>query len=323
MIPFLFLGFSTIEERRDTKKRKEITSAMKLCMFLALLVPAAVAGFLHQPTLTKTSRLPSPPNMVAARDDDDDDAKVILITGASQGLGQAMAYELAKHGQKIVVNYFPGQDESAEATVEEIKALGGDGIALPADTTNKEQVHDMMDRAFEEYGHVDVVVNNAGITRDNLVARMKPTDFQAVVHVNLFGVFDVSQAYIQRAIRKKQRGGRIINIASVVGQIGNPGQANYAASKGGVIGLTKSLAKELAPKNIKVNAVCPGFIATPMTDKLTPEQLEKSLEWIPLHRLGKPEEVAAMVRFLAIDEGADYITGHCFDVDGGVGIAAA
>lgn len=251
-----------------------------------------------------------------------DDARVILITGASQGLGKAMAFEFAKYGQHVVVNYYPGLEEDAQATLEEVKKLGGDGMILPADTTNKEQVDEMMDAAFQEYGHVDVVVNNAGITRDNLVARMKPQDFEAVVNVNLFGVFDVSQAYIQHAT-DKDKAGRIINIASVVGQIGNPGQANYAASKGGVIGLTKSLAKELAPRNIKVNAVCPGFIQTPMTDKLTPEQLKKSLEHIPLHRLGKPEEVAAMVRFLAIDDGADYITGHCFDVDGGVGIAAA
>lgn len=157
-----------------------------------------------------------------------------------------------------------------------------------------------MEAAFQKYGHVDVVVNNAGITRDNLVPRMKVSDFQAVINVNLFGVFDVSQAYIQHAV-PTGKPGRIVNIASVVGQIGNPGQANYAASKGGVIGLTKSLAKELAPKNIKVNAVCPGYIETPMTDKLTPEQLQKSLQYIPMNRLGKPEEVAAMVRFLAID----------------------
>ena len=151
---------------------------------------------------------------------------------------------------------------------------------------------------------------------------MKPEDFNAVINVNLSGDFHATQAFLKHAI-ENPNGARIINIASVVGQIGNPGQANYAASKGGVIGFTKSLAVELAEQNIKVNAVCPGFIETPMTKKLTPEQLQKSKAAIPLHRLGKPTEVAAVCRFLAIDDGAEYITGHCFDVDGGVGIAAA
>jgi 3-oxoacyl-[acyl-carrier protein] reductase len=151
---------------------------------------------------------------------------------------------------------------------------------------------------------------------------MKPEDFDAVINVNLSGDFHVTQGFLEHAINNPD-GARIINIASVVGQIGNAGQANYAASKGGVIGFTKSLAKELAPNNIKVNAVCPGFIETPMTAKLTEAQVEASLAAIPLHRFGKPSEVAAMVRFLAIDEGAEYMTGHCFDVDGGVAIAAA
>lgn len=167
-----------------------------------------------------------------------------------------------------------------------------------------------------------VLINNAGITKDNLVTRMKPKDFADVINVNLSGDFHVSQAFLKHAVANPN-GARIVNIASVVGQIGNPGQANYAASKGGVIGFTKSLAIEMAPQNIKVNAVCPGFIETPMTKKLTKEQLEKSKAAIPLHRLGKPEEVAAVCRFLAIDDGAEYITGHCFDVDGGIGVAAA
>ena len=151
---------------------------------------------------------------------------------------------------------------------------------------------------------------------------MKPEDFQAVINVNLSGDFHVTQAFLKHAVNNPN-GARIVNIASVVGQIGNAGQANYAASKGGVIGLTKSLAKELADQNIQVNAVCPGFIETPMTQKLTDEQRQKSVASIPLHRLGQPREVAAVCRFLAIDDGASYITGHCFDVDGGVGIAAA
>jgi 3-oxoacyl-[acyl-carrier protein] reductase len=166
------------------------------------------------------------------------------------------------------------------------------------------------------------LINNAGITKDNLVMRMKPEDFRAVINVNLSGDFHVIQGFLKHAVNN-ENGARIVNIASVVGQIGNPGQANYAASKGGVIGLTKSLAVELAEHDIKVNAVCPGFIETPMTKKLTPEQLEASVNAIPLKRLGQPEHVAAMCRFLAIDDGADYITGHCFDVDGGIGLAAA
>ena len=251
-----------------------------------------------------------------------ENAKVVLITGASQGLGKAMALEIAKHGHKIIVNFYPGLEESAQKAVDEIALAGGDGIAIAADCTNTEQVHKMFDRALDHYGRVDVVVNNAGITKDNLVPRMKAEDFQAVINVNLSGDFYVCQAFLEAAAKTKCEG-RIINIASVVGQIGNPGQCNYAASKGGVIGFTKALAKEVAVDNIKVNAICPGFIETPMTAKLTEEQLQKSIKSIPLQRLGKPEEVAAMVRFLAIDEGAEYITGHCFDVDGGVGIAAA
>lgn len=248
-------------------------------------------------------------------------SKVVLITGASQGLGQAMAYEMAKYGHNIVVNYYPGMAEQAQATLEEIRRLGGDGIAIPADCTNEEEVEQMFHRAVDHYGRVDVLVNNAGITKDNLMIRMTPDEFNSVVNVNLGGDFYTCKAFLQHATPIKS--GRIINIASVVGQIGNPGQANYAASKGGVIGFTKSLAKEVAPENITVNAICPGFIETPMTQKLTPAQLAKSIESIPLHRLGKPHEVAAMVRFLAVDDGASYITGHSFDVDGGVGIAAA
>eukprot|EP00529_Nitzschia_sp_RCC80_P025836 CAMPEP_0113467358 /NCGR_PEP_ID=MMETSP0014_2-20120614/14772_1 /TAXON_ID=2857 /ORGANISM="Nitzschia sp." /LENGTH=345 /DNA_ID=CAMNT_0000359661 /DNA_START=188 /DNA_END=1225 /DNA_ORIENTATION=+ /assembly_acc=CAM_ASM_000159 len=257
--------------------------------------------------------------------------KVCVITGSSQGLGQAMAYELARSSSSssgsghhiVVVNYFPGCDESAYATLDGIKDLGGNGIAIPADCTKPDQISKMFQQVMDKYGKIDVLINNAGITKDNLVPRMKPKDFQDVINVNLSGAFYVTQGFLKHAIKNPTGSARIINIASVVGQIGNPGQANYAASKGGIIGLTKSLAKEVAPYNIKVNAVCPGFIETPMTAKLTEEQLEASVNSIPLGRLGKPSEVAALCRFLAVDEGADYLTGHCFDVDGGVGIAAA
>lgn len=294
-------------------------------IILSFLTMASIAtAFVTKPAYTFSTKLGVASEEVRSepKSNLEQDAKVILITGSSQGLGQAMAYEMAKYGQKVVVNYYPGMQESAQETVDQIKALGGDGIACAADCTNPEQIEKMFSEVIDHYGRCDVVINNAGITKDNLVTRMKPADFQAVINVNLSGDFYICQGFLKHAVNNPN-GGRIINIASVVGQIGNAGQANYAASKGGVIGFTKSLAKELAEHNIKVNAVCPGFIETPMTHKLTPEQVEKSLENIPLKRFGKPSEVAAMCRFLAIDEGADYITGHCFDVDGGVGIAAA
>ncbi|CAB9521227.1 Diacetyl reductase [(S)-acetoin forming] [Seminavis robusta] len=287
---------------------------MRVFLSFVLFVASSVSAFVRPGPLGSVSKT----KLNLAQD-----PKVVLITGSSQGLGKAMALDIAKHGHKIVVNFYPGCDEAAQETVEEIVAVGGDGIAIAADCTNFEQVEKMFDQAFDHYGTVDVVVNNAGITKDNLVPRMKPKDFAAVINVNLSGDFYVCKAFLNAAAKTDYKGGRIINIASVVGQIGNPGQANYAASKGGVIGFTKALAKEVAADNIKVNAICPGFIETPMTAKLTDEQLQKSVDAIPLHRLGQPEEVAAMVRFLAIDEGADYITGHCFDVDGGVGIAAS
>jgi 3-oxoacyl-[acyl-carrier protein] reductase len=249
-----------------------------------------------------------------------DDAKVILITGASQGLGQAMAIEIARHGQKVIVNYIKGCEEGAEETCKRIMEAGGDAFAIEADCSKPDQVHTMFEKAVEHYGTVDVIVNNAGVTRDNLVARMKPADWNFVLNVNLSGVFYCCQEFIKHAVTKG--GGRIINMASVVGQIGNPGQANYAASKGGVIGLTKGLAVEFAANGIKVNAVCPGFIDTPMAQKLG-DKLDTLKEAIPLKRLGTPEEVAALVRFLALDLGAEYMTGHCIDIDGGIAIAAA
>ena len=176
----------------------------------------------------------------------------------------------------------------------------------------------MFKTAVEEFGTVECIVNNAGITKDGLVLRMKPDAWQSVIDVNLSGVFYASQAFFK--VASKKRTGRIINISSVVGQFGNPGQANYAAAKGGVIGLTMSNAKEFASRGIQVNAVCPGFIESDMTAELSDEYLAKMCEVIPAGRLGKPEEVAGMVRFLALDPAAEYITGHCFNVDGGIAI---
>mmetsp|Transcript_10202 Transcript_10202/g.15089 ORF Transcript_10202/g.15089 Transcript_10202/m.15089 type:complete len:179 (+) Transcript_10202:552-1088(+) len=178
----------------------------------------------------------------------------------------------------------------------------------------------MFKTSVEAFGTVDVLINNAGITKDTLVMRMKPDMWQSVIDVNLSGVFYCTQAFFK--VASKKRTGRIINISSVVGQIGNPGQANYAAAKGGVIGLTMSNAKEFATRGITVNCVCPGFIATDMTSELSEEYLKQVSEGIPLKRLGKPEEVAGMCRFLALDPAADYITGHTFNVDGGIAIGA-
>jgi 3-oxoacyl-[acyl-carrier protein] reductase len=282
---------------------------------LVLLSAAASSAFAPATPLAFTPRSTSSLKMVA------DDAKVILVTGSSRGLGKSIALELGKAEQKVVINYVSdGSKDAAEETVKEIKALGGDAIAVQADSSDPEQIKKMFDQVVEEYGTCDVLINNAGITKDTLVMRMKPEMWQSVIDINLSGVFYCTQAFFK--IASKKRTGRIINISSVVGQIGNPGQANYAAAKGGVIGLTMSNAKEFAPRGVTVNCVCPGFIATDMTDKLDDEYLKKVSEGIPLKRLGKPEEVAGMTRFLALDPAADYITGHFFNVDGGIAIGS-
>jgi 3-oxoacyl-[acyl-carrier protein] reductase len=246
-----------------------------------------------------------------------EDAKVILVTGASRGLGRAIAVDLGKQGQKVVVNY-AGSTDAANETVEMVKAAGGDAIAVQANCADADEIKEMFATAVETFGTVDVLVNNAGITKDTLVMRMKPAQWQDVIDINLSGVFYCTQAFFKLAAKK--RTGRVVNISSVVGQIGNPGQANYAAAKGGVIGLTMSNAKEFSTRGVTVNCVCPGFIASDMTAKLSEEYLETVAESIPLGRLGKPEEVAGMVRFLALDDAADYITGHTFNVDGGIAI---
>jgi len=281
-------------------------------LLVAFLFSSA-AAFAPATPLAFAPRQSSSMTMVA------DDAKVCLVTGSSRGLGKSIALELGKAGQKVVVNYVSDSSkESAEATVAEIKALGGDAIAVQADSSKPDAIADMFKEIVDVYGTCDVLVNNAGITKDGLVARMKPDQWQAVIDVNLSGVFYCTQAFFK--IAAKKRSGRIINISSVVGQIGNPGQANYAAAKGGVIGLTRSNAKEFAARSVTVNCVCPGFIASDMTAVLDDDYLAKVSEGIPLKRLGKPEEVAGMTRFLALDPACDYITGHTFNVDGGIAI---
>ncbi|NEQ70357.1 MAG: 3-oxoacyl-[acyl-carrier-protein] reductase [Symploca sp. SIO2D2] len=241
--------------------------------------------------------------------------KVAIVTGASRGIGRAIAFALAAEGAKVVVNY-ASSSEAAQQVVAEITEAGGEALALQADVSQEEQVNALLKSTIEKYGQVDVLVNNAGITRDNLLLRMKPADWQAVINLNLTGVFLCTKAVSK--VMLKQRSGRIINIASVAGQMGNPGQANYSAAKAGVIGFTKTLAKELASRGLTVNAVAPGFIATEMTKELDSEDI---LQYIPLARYGKPEEVAGMVRFLAADPAAAYITGQVFNVDGGMVMA--
>ena len=241
--------------------------------------------------------------------------KVAIVTGASRGIGRAIALALAGEGAKVVVNY-ASSSTAADAVVAEINGQGGEAFSLQADVAQAEQVDTLFKTALDKWGRADVLVNNAGITRDTLLLRMKPEDWQAVINLNLTGVYLCTRAVSK--VMLKQRAGRIINIASVAGQMGNPGQANYSAAKAGVIGFTKTVAKELASRGVTVNAVAPGFIATDMTEGLESEEI---LKFIPLGRYGQPDEVAGMVRFLAADSAAAYITGQVFNVDGGMVMA--
>ena len=241
------------------------------------------------------------------------DGKVAIVTGSSRGIGKAAALALAEQGGKIVVNYARSSD-AADAVVKEIEGMGGAASALQADGSKADDVDTLVKTTKEKFGSIDVLVNNAGITRDTLLLRMKPEDWQAVIDLNLTGVFLCTRAVSK--IMLKQRSGRIINISSVAGLMGNPGQANYSAAKAGVIGFTKTIAKELAPRGVTANVVAPGFIATDMTGEL--KNTEEILKFIPLGRYGQPEEVAGLIRFLAADSAAAYITGQVMNVDGGM-----
>lgn len=242
------------------------------------------------------------------------DGQVAIVTGASRGIGRAVAIALAKVGAKVVVNY-AGNAKAAEEVRQTIVDNGGQAIVFQADIANAEAVDAMVKQTVDSFGKIDILVNNAGITRDGLLMRMKDEDWDAVINTNLKGIFYCTKAVSK--IMMKQRSGKIINMTSVVGIMGNAGQANYAAAKAGVIGFTKSMAKELASRGITVNAIAPGFIATDMTHGLSDQVKADLAAKIPLNRLGSAEDVAAAVVFLATDS-ANYITGQTLNVDGGM-----
>ncbi|HCT5265050.1 TPA: 3-oxoacyl-[acyl-carrier-protein] reductase [Staphylococcus aureus] len=240
--------------------------------------------------------------------------KSALVTGASRGIGRSISLQLAEEGYNVAVNY-AGSKEKAEAVVEEIKAKGVDSFAIQANVADADEVKAMIKEVVSQFGSLDVLVNNAGITRDNLLMRMKEQEWDDVIDTNLKGVFNCIQKATPQMLR--QRSGAIINLSSVVGAVGNPGQANYVATKAGVIGLTKSAARELASRGITVNAVAPGFIVSDMTDALSDELKEQMLTQIPLARFGQDTDIANTVAFLASDK-AKYITGQTIHVNGGM-----
>ncbi|MBN1384098.1 MAG: 3-oxoacyl-[acyl-carrier-protein] reductase [Elusimicrobia bacterium] len=240
--------------------------------------------------------------------------KVAIITGGAQGIGRAIAEKLADEGAKIAI--VDVQEEIAKNTADEIsKDKDVESLALKIDVSSFQETEGMTKKVVEKFGKIDIIVNNAGITRDNLLIRMTDEEWDKVIAINLKGVFNCSKAAAK--IMMKQRCGKIVNISSVVGLMGNAGQVNYSASKGGVIALTKTLARELASRNINVNAIAPGFIKTAMTDKLSDEAKQKLIALIPLSRLGEPQDVANLVAFLCTEE-SSYITGEVISVNGGM-----
>lgn len=242
--------------------------------------------------------------------------KIALVTGAGRGIGKAIALDLAANHAFVIVNY-NGSKDAAEQTVAEIKAAGGDAVAYQCNVSDFESCGNMIGELIKENKHIDILVNNAGITRDELLMRMKEEDFDAVIATNLKGAFNTIRHMSRYFL--KQRAGKIINISSVSGILGNAGQANYSASKAGVIGLTKAVARELAARGINVNAVAPGFVETEMTDVLSDGVKEDLLKQIPLGRVGHTQDIAKAVTFLA-SPAADYITGQVLSVDGGMAI---
>jgi 3-oxoacyl-[acyl-carrier protein] reductase len=243
------------------------------------------------------------------------EGKTALVTGASQGIGAAIAMRLAEEGATVAVNYYPGFGDDAEAVVAAIKEAGGSAISVEGDVSSSESCVKMVDAAVEGMGSLDILVNNAGITRDGLLVRMSDEDWQAVINVNLSGVFFATRAAAK--VMMKARTGAIVNIASVVGIAGNAGQANYSSAKAGVIGLTKTTARELASRGVRCNAVAPGFIETSMTAKLSDEIRATVVDQVALRRFGSADDVASAVAFLA-SEDAGYVTGQVLAIDGGM-----
>jgi 3-oxoacyl-[acyl-carrier protein] reductase len=241
------------------------------------------------------------------------EGKNAVVTGSGQGIGRIIALRLAEQGANVVVSDVVA--ETAQSTADEIRAMGRKAEVVLCDVRKLDQCEALIDKAVESLGSVDILVNNAGVTRDNLLMRMKEEDFDFVIAINLKGVFNCCKSVVRQMM--KQRSGRIVNIASVVGLMGNAGQVNYSASKAGVIGLTKTLAKEFASRGVTVNAVCPGFIQTAMTDKLSDDVIALYKQQIPLQQLGTPEDVANAVLFLSSDM-ASYVTGETIRVDGGM-----
>ena len=239
--------------------------------------------------------------------------KVAIVTGGARGIGKEIALAFAREGADICI--CDVEEKSLEEAVGELKSVGREAIGLRVDVTNLSQVEEMVQKVLDKFSKIDILINNAGITRDNLLLRMKEEEWDAVLNVNLKGTFNCTKAVSK--IMVKQRSGRIVSIASIIGLMGNAGQSNYAASKGGIISFTKSVAKELASRNINVNAIAPGFIKTDMTAKLSRELQEKMLKMIPLNRFGETSDVANVALFLS-SELSNYITGHVVKIDGGM-----
>jgi 3-oxoacyl-[acyl-carrier protein] reductase len=243
------------------------------------------------------------------------EGKVALVTGSSRGIGRGIAEELAARGAKVIVNYHSSL-EAAEDVVNVIEGDGGSAVAIQADVSDFDAAQELVKATIDTFGQIDILVNNAGTTEDTLLMTMKEAQWDSVIDTNLKSVFNCCKAVARPMVRRKQ-GGRIINISSVSGLVGQAGQANYAASKAGIIGFTKSLAKELGSRNITVNAVAPGFVLTDLTADLSPELVEQTLALIPLGRWGELKEIANVVAFLASDQ-SSYITGQVITVDGGI-----
>lgn len=240
--------------------------------------------------------------------------KVALITGGSRGIGRSIVIALAQAGAKVVINY-QGNESAAQDTLDQVITAGAEGFIVKTDVASSKEVDEMIKEVISKYGRIDILVNNAGITRDNLLLRMKDEEWEKVINTNLTGVFNCVRAVTKQMM--KQRFGKIINISSVVGLSGNAGQVNYAAAKAGIVGLTKSVARELATRGIMVNAIAPGYIITDMTDEINEGMKEQLKSRIPIGRLGNPEDVANLALFLA-GPGSDYITGQVISVDGGM-----